>query len=128
MKYEIQKLDGRFTYRDLFGYCIKFSSSMARGQGPLHFNSVLEWFRDTYGWSAEIRQYDNIIKWVSNNQLISRQARSPALAQGILIEKPDACNTYWSWTNGYDDLRIYVKSDAELNFFQLRWPCDQRSL
>jgi hypothetical protein len=32
---------------------------------------------------------------------------------------PDDCNPNWSWTNGYDDLRIYVKDDPELAFFQL---------
>lgn len=125
MRYEIVKLDGRFTYRKLFGYCIKFSDNMARGQGPLHFNSVLEWFRDTYGWSAEIRQYDNIIKWVANSQLMMNQFSSVRLAQGISTDRPNHCNPHWSWTNGYDDLRIYVKSDAELNFFQLKWPTEQ---
>ena len=112
MKYEIAKLDGRFTYRDLFGYCVKFSNSMARGHGPLHFNAVLEWFRDTYGWSAEIRQYGDIMSWIATN---NRWLKSPPL------DRPAECNPHWSWTNGYDDLRIYVKSDAELNFFQLRW-------
>lgn len=124
MRYEIQKLDGRFTYRDLFGYCIKFSNSMARSHGPLHFNQVLEWFRDTYGWSAEIRQYDAMLKWVGNSQRIINQFSSGRQAQNILGDKPAACNAHWSWTNGYDDLRIYVATDAELNFFQLKWPND----
>jgi hypothetical protein len=121
MKYEIAKLDGRFTYRDLFGYYIKFSNSMSRGQGPLHFNSVLEWFRDTYGWSAEIRQYDSMLKWVNNSQRIINQFGAGRLVQGTLNERPDCCNPYWSWTNGYDDLRIYVATEKELGFFQLAW-------
>ena len=128
MKYEIAKLDGRFTYRDLFGYCVKFSNSMARGHGPLHFNSVLEWFRDTYGWSAEIRQYDNMMNWTTASQRVMNQfasVRSNPGASGILSERPDCCNPHWSWTNGYDDLRIYLATDKELNFFQLRWPCEQ---
>ena len=119
MKYEIAKLDGRFTYRDLFGYCVKFSNSMARGDGPLHFNAVLEWFRDTYGWSAEIRQYNNMMSWTTASRNVMNQFPK---ATGILSELPECCNPHWSWTNGYDDLRIYVASDRELNFFQLRWP------
>jgi hypothetical protein len=119
MKYEIAKLDGRFTYRDLFEYYIKFSNSMTRGHGPLHFNSVLEWFRDTYGWSAEIRQYNNMMSWTTASRNVMNQFPK---ATGILSELPDCCNSHWSWTNGYDDLRIYVASDRELNFFQLRWP------
>ena len=118
MRYEIAKLDGRFTYRDLFEYCIKFSNSMTRGHGPLHFNAVLEWFRDTYGWSAEIRQYNNMMSWTTASRNVMNQFPK---ATGILSELPDCCNSHWSWTNGYDDLRIYVRSDAELNFFQLRF-------
>lgn len=122
MKYEIAKLDGRFTYRDLFEYYIKFSNSMTRGHGPLHFNAVLEWFRDTYGWSAEIRQYNNMMAWTTASRNVMNQFPK---ATGILSELPDCCNPAWSWTNGYDDLRIYVASDRELNFFQLRWQCEQ---
>jgi len=39
----------------------------------------------------------------------------------ILEDLPSHCNPHWSWTNGYDDLRIYVRGAAELNFFQLKW-------
>ena len=119
MKYEIAKLDGRFTYRDLFEYYIKFSNSMTRGHGPLHFNAVLEWFRDTYGWSAEIRQYNNMMSWTTASRNVMNQFPK---ATGILSELPDCCNSHWSWTNGYNDLRIYVASDRELNFFLLKWP------
>jgi hypothetical protein len=123
MKYEIAKLDGRFTYRDLFEYYIKFSNSMTRGHGPLHFNAVLEWFRDTYGWSAEIRDYNKMHKWTQ--QTTQWMGSRFQASQGVLEQLPDHCNSHWSWTNGYDDLRIYVASDRELNFFQLRWPCEQ---
>ena len=113
MKYQIIKLDGRFTHRELFQYCIKFGQRMSFDRGPLAFTQAQRWFFETYGWSAEIRQYDEIVKWVRNNNRFVNP--SP-------VDVPQECNPYWSWTNGYDDLRIYVKSDAELNFFQLRWP------
>jgi len=124
MKYEIIRLDGRYTYRDLFEYCIKFSDRMAVDQGPLHFNQVLEWFRDTYGWSAEIRDYSKMLRWVTVFPGIKTQPFR--LAQSVLTERPDHCNPLWSWTNGYNDLRIYVKSGAELGFFQLKFPVDQK--
>jgi len=125
MKYQIVKLDGRFTYRDWFEYCIKFSNRMAVDQGPLQFNDALRWFFDTYGWSAEIRDYAKMQKWTfqATAWLGNRQIQK---ASGILEETPGHCNPYWSWTNGYDDLRIYVASDKELNFFQLRWPNEPR--
>ena len=118
MKYDILKLDGRFTYRDLFAYCIKFSNRMTNGLGPQHFNDVMKWFTDTYGWSAEVRQYDNMMKWAQNHMIFGRMIVTTQ-------DLPECCNPHWSWTNGYDDLRIYVQSDAELNFFQLRWPCER---
>jgi hypothetical protein len=120
------KLDGRYTYRDLFEYCIKFSNRMAVNQGPLQFNDALEWFRDTYGWSAEIRDYSKMQKWMvqATAWLGSRQIQQ---ASGISEDLPAHCNPYWSWTNGYDDLRIYVASERELAFFQLAHPVDQKS-
>ncbi len=126
MKYRIIKLDGRFSYRKWFEYYIGFSGSMNTGHGPLHFNDATKWFMNTYGWSAEIRQYDKIMKWVDASRSISSQPWSGRSAQGILTEPPEHCNPYWSWTNGYDDLRIYVKSSAETAFFQLKFPVDQK--
>lgn len=113
MKYEIQRLDGRFTYRDLFQYTIKWPNRMSNRQGPINFTRVQKWFSDTYGWSAEVRQYADIRSWVeTNNRFMKGQA----------VEMPEECSKHWSWTNGYEDLRIYVATDRELNFFQLRWP------
>ena len=116
MRYVVQKLDGRFSYRKWFGYYIGFSGSMARGHGPLEFNTALKWFFDTYGWSAEIRQYAKINDWVNTSSMINlRQLASAPISSN----SPACCNPHWSWTNGYDDLRIYVASDKELAFFQL---------
>jgi hypothetical protein len=125
MKYQIIRLDGRYTYRDLFAYCIKFSNRMTVDQGPVQFNDALKWFFDTYGWSAEIRDYSKMQKWtVQTTQWIGSQRLQ--MASGVLEEIPVHCNPHWSWTNGYDDLRIYVKSPAELAFFQLKFPVDQK--
>jgi hypothetical protein len=76
------------------------------------FAQAQKWFFETYGWSAEIRQYSEIVKWIkTSNQFVNPTP----------VAVPEECNPYWSWTNGYNNLRIYVKSGAELNFFQLRW-------
>jgi hypothetical protein len=88
---------------------------MSLSRGPEHFTQVQRWFFETYGWSAEIRQYAEIRQWITTNNRVFK---------GTPTQLPDSCNEYWSWTNGYDDLRIYVKSDKELNFFLLRWPCE----
>ena len=125
MKYEIIKLDGRYTYRDLFEYCIKFSNRMAVDHGPVKFNDALKWFLETYGWSAEIRDYSKMQKWTVQTTQWMGSSRFQA-AQGVLNETPEHCNPHWSWTNGYDDLRIYVKSSQELTLFTLKYPVDQK--
>jgi hypothetical protein len=124
MRYQIVKLDKRFAHHNQFGYCIKFSNRMAVDHGPLQFNDALKWFMMTYGWSAEIREYAKMRAWTkSSTTWMGNYSRNTAL--GILEEMPDHCNPHWSWTNGYDDLRIYVASDRELAFFQLARPVDQ---
>ena len=129
MKYTVQKLDGRFTYRDWFEYLIAFPGRMANKQGPLNFTRTQKWFTETYGWSAEIRQYADIYNFHITTSKLNNYRTGPLAPKlsGQLLELPPECNPYWSWTNGhqYPDLRIYVKGDAELAFFRLKFPVDQ---
>lgn len=127
MKYTIQKRVGRHTYKDLFQYYIGFGNRMSNNQGPLDFTLTHKWFTETYGWSAEIRQYADIMNWSNINStvrgLMSRKfAGHPLFKNPGLTQVPEVCNPKWSWTNGYDDLRIYVATDKELAFFQLAHP------
>jgi hypothetical protein len=123
MHYKINRLDGRHSYRDSFQYYIEFSASMTQKQGPVHFNRCMTWFINTYGWSAEIRQYHGVTKWIRNSQLVSNQFATQRLAQGILSDTPEFCNPNWSWSNGMGTgLRIYLASDKELGFFTLAHP------
>ena len=117
MKYTVQRLDGRFSYREWFEYYIGFPSAMANRQGPVRYNDALKWFFETYGWSAEIRQWADIREYFGN---VFRYVKPNPLP-----EMPECVNPYWSWTNGYDDLRIYVKSPQELTLFQLKYQVDQ---
>ena len=123
MKYEIIKLDGRFSYRHLFEYCIKFSNGMSINQGPQKFNQVHKWFVETHGWSAEIRQWAAIQKW--HHRPSPMMSFNGGWVKSKPTNLPEECNPNWSWTNGYDDLRIYVATEAELSFFQLKFPLDQ---
>lgn len=124
MKYHTVKLDKRFAHHDRFTYCIRFSNRMSVSQGPLQFSQAQQWFFDTYGWSAEIRQYTSMLDWVATSHLVG-QLPLGKLATSLLAEPPVHCNPHWSWTNGYDDLRIYVAGESELMFFQLSHPIDQ---
>jgi hypothetical protein len=120
MKYKVNTLDGRFKYRKWFKYYIGFSTSMINDQGPMQFNRALQWFFDTYGWSAEIRQWTEIRSWYING--IPMMAIKGGRIRPDLEILPSECNMNWSWTNGMGDLRIYIKGDAELAFFQLAHP------
>ena len=124
MKYTIQRLDGRFSFRKYFEYYIGFTGRMTNGQGPLHFNTAHKWFTDVYGWSAEVRQYEDMVRWTAGSQLYF-QGAPRVIKNSDNDELPLCCNPHWSWTNGYEDLRIYVASDQELAFFQLSHPVDQ---
>lgn len=116
MNYKIVKLDGRWSYRSFFDYAIIFGGRMTQSEGPLNFANVQKYFFDTYGWSAEIRQWANI----REHLVIQTKYIKP----GKLV-LPECVNPHWSWTNGYDDLRLYVKGTEELMLFQLKYPVDQ---
>ena len=120
MIYTINKMDGRFSYRNWFEYCIGFAGNM---YGPVQFNQAVKWFTETYGWSAEVRQYANIHKWSAVNRQFSQTVK-PILDADIDIA--EICSPQWSWSNGYNDLRIYLASDQELAFFCLKFPIDQK--
>lgn len=125
MKYDIHRLDKRFTYKKWFEYLIAFPERMTNSQGPLNFTRTQKWFTETYGWSAEVRQYADIYNY-HNTALKYSGIKTGAFA-GQSLEIPPECNPHWSWTNGFNtqDLRIYVGSSAELAFFQLKFPLDQ---
>jgi hypothetical protein len=121
MKYTINRMDGRFSYRNWFQYYIGFAGKMSNDNGPVDFDHCLRWFTQTYGWSAEIRQYADMHSWTNYNKSVSHLLRNSAKFQ-----LPDCCNPNWSWSNGFvTDLRIYVKGDQELSFFQLAIPVDR---
>jgi hypothetical protein len=89
-------------------------------QGPLHFTTVQRWFTETYGWSAEIRQWADIYRWIGMS--LQTNARPWYTDEEVLENLPDVCNPAWSWTNGTNnDLRIYIAGDQELSLFKLKF-------
>jgi hypothetical protein len=128
MKYKIQKLDGRHSYHHLFQYYIGFSRSMWQSQGPMNFSECQLWFLKTYGWSAEVPVYVEILEWHNINQYsMFRHNPTRKNASSGVASTPELCNPHWSWTNGIgDQYRIYVASDVELTFFCLSVPLDQK--
>jgi hypothetical protein len=116
MKYKIRKLDGRYSYREYFKYCLIFYPRMSpEHKGILWFNDVKLWFKNTYGYSAEIKDWHAMLKY---------HHKFGSFVEGSELAKH--VNFNWSWTNGYEDLRIYVKGDKELGFFKLANPVDPK--
>jgi hypothetical protein len=119
MRYSVHTLDGRFRYQRWFQYYIGFSDSMGISLGPEHYNQCLQWFMHTYGWSAEVREYEEIYNWYYQSvPFISARGITKLSPPGL----PECCNPHWSWSNGISKLRIYVASESELAFFQLKFP------
>ena len=114
MKYRVQPLDRRFSYNDRFEILISFTVN-SQDSVILDFNQALQWMIQTWGWSAEVRQYYELVK---------RQTLWGLLGQNNQL--PEICNANWTWSNGFDDLRIYLKTQQELAFFQLAHPVDQK--
>ena len=57
MEYKVKKLDGRYSHRKYFKYCVEFDKSQ---WGPLKFHNALKWMMETYGYTAEIREWQHI--------------------------------------------------------------------
>ncbi len=115
MKYDVIKLDRRYRMHKWFQWAISFSGRMSLNQGPLHFDAALNWCFRTYGWSAEIRQYEDIREWFGRT--------NPWLMPSDELSMPDSINPQWSWTNGIKgESRIYLASDKELSFFCIAHP------
>jgi len=127
MKYSVQRLDGRFSYNDQFDYYVSFKSHMNDNQGPLKFERALQWMIRTWGWSAEVRQHRHIRLHIERNASVVRNM--PLMVAGLApldTELPAECNLHWSWSNQYQDLRIYMKGGEELSLFLLAHPVDQK--
>ena len=130
MKYTIQRLDKRYSHADLFQYYIGFPARQINNRGPECFNEALQWFTRTYGWSAEIKQYADIKSFGTSFNSVARAMQRKFNGHPLLgVQNPQPipsfCNELWSWSNLYDDLRIYTATDRELTFFQLAFPVDR---
>jgi hypothetical protein len=124
MKYSVVNLDKRFSFNQWFQYYLDFPNSMSDSEGVLNYNRSLQWFIQTYGWSAEVRQYADMHKWATRFIPLMR-AKGRVYPTTSTHNLPKECNPQWSWSNGYNNLRIYLATDKELAFFQLSFPVDR---
>lgn len=107
MKYKVTKLDNRYSHRDSFEYMLEFSRSYWTGTGVLDFDHARKWFNKTYGWSQDVETRGSMIKSGGvNSDLFD----------------PNDINAHWAYCAKYNNYRIYVATDKELNWFMLSHP------
>lgn len=106
MRYKIVRLDRRYSYRDEFDYMIEFRRSSnyvlrSEPSGVLAFDRARRWFNQTFGWSQDV------------------VTRGAMITNGASL---DEINTRWAYSVAYDQYRLYVASDQELQWFVLAHP------
>ena len=107
MRYRIIRLDKRYSYREQFDYMLEFTRGKEwtgqgiYSQGVLAFDRARRWFNQTFGWSQDV---------ITRGTMITNGAES------------DEINTRWAYSVAYDQYRIYVASDQELQWFVLAHP------
>jgi hypothetical protein len=113
MKYEIQKLDGRFTFKRHFDYAIAFENRMAHDKGPLYWAKCHAWLTETYGPSLEMSIWNEIKTWDEMRYMVSL---------GPDPEVAELCNPDWAWSIAVPaKIRIYLKNHEVLTWFSLKF-------
>jgi hypothetical protein len=95
-KFKIIKLDRRYNGFGMFKYAVEptnFAKSLR-----LQLFEVRKWCWETWGASAELDFF-----------------------VGATGSKLESDNYLWAWDTNFNLRRIYLKSDAELLFFQLKF-------
>ncbi len=105
MKYQVTRLDGRFSHSGVFNYMLEFSKNTWAGTGVLDFDRARRWMNRTYGWSQDVETRSAIRRLESECDYVAVEAED--------------MNQHWAYSVAYKDYRIYLKSEKELTFFQL---------
>lgn len=108
MHYTTTKLDRRHSWHPYFAWMLRFNkSAIWAGSGVLEFDRARRWFNQTYGWSQDVE---------TQSALKKLQAMRPESLQS------DDINPVWAYSVVYNDYRIYLASDRELEWFTLKFP------
>ena len=105
MKYQVTKLDLRYSHSGSFGYVLEFSKNTWAGTGVLDFDRARRWMNRTYGWSQDVETRSAI-------------RRLESVRLDVTVQAEDT-NPHWAYSVAYKDYRIYLASEKELTFFQL---------
>jgi hypothetical protein len=113
MNYEVTKLDRRHSHSYQFDYMLRFSKSTWAGTGVIDFDRSRRWMNRTWGWSQDV---DTRTALMSRKENINNHT----------VQDSDI-NLHWAYSVAYRDYRIYLNSEAELNWFVLAHPNESNS-
>lgn len=105
MRYQVTRLDHRFSHKASFDYVLEFSKSTWKGTGVLDFDRARRWMNQTWGWSQD----------VETRAALNRRIVEPS---NTAVQEEDI-NRHWAYSVQYNDYRIYLHGDKELAWFQL---------
>ncbi len=109
MRYKVTKLDKRYAWSDDFAWCLEFTRSEWKGTGVLDFDHARRWMTNAWGWSQDVETMHAMARELNRR-----------------VESWDGfINKHWAYAVQYKDYRIYLKSDAELSWFQVAHPCEE---
>ncbi len=100
MKLTIKKTDKRHTGYDEFGYVVDVQppSLGRRTERILDFLEIRQWCWETLGASCE-REH-----WLELN-----------------AKKAGTLNQRWCWHTDFGNFKIYIRTEADVNWFKLKW-------
>ena len=105
MNITVRKTDKRFTGSDILHYVVDIKhgsfpviyNKFSTGQQLKKFQDVRNWCIETWGMSCEREHYLHL------------------LADDVEV------NTHWCWHSEFYDIKIYLRTDKEANWFKLKW-------
>lgn len=109
MQYQVTRLDSRYSHRLDFEYMLSFSKKSWIGTGVLDFDRSRRWMNQTWGWSQDV---DTRATLISRKNILSSAVQT------------DDINPHWAYSVEYQDYRIYLAGEQELNWFVLSHPND----
>lgn len=104
MTYHVTKLDRRHAWHHAFKWMLEFRRSTTLSSSVLEFDRSRRWFTENFGWSSDVE---------TRQEMLFNQGKNPSLYE------PTDINPVWAYSIKYNDYRIYVCGEAELNWYVL---------
>lgn len=108
---EIKKTDSRHSGHHIFLYCV----NVKRNPRSWASMSAAKTFQDR---KALLEEFNNVRNWCTKTW-----GPSCERTNYIMLYEHDSTelNTHWCWHTEFENLKLYLSSDKEVNWFKLKW-------